>query len=155
MKEESDYSLFPNWRELLRPLVVASQTVDPALNKDQPELGVLILPVPLQMLPDRNRLLYQVIQILRDLRSKTYKQHNTKSKIHKKLKEKETGEYANRNTVSLQNAKDLAAGDAPDLSNSMGVTENDADLRRRQTLLCELADVIFDLRGFQGLKPDK
>lgn len=86
MKEESDYSLFPNWRELLRPLVVASQTVDPALNKDQPELGVLILPVPLQMLPDRNRLLYQVIQILRDLRSKTYKQHNTKSKIHKNLK---------------------------------------------------------------------
>lgn len=57
--------------------------------------------------------------------------------------------------MSLQNAKDLAAGDAPDLSNSMGVTENDADLRRRQTLLCELADVIFDLRGFQGLKPDK
>ena len=48
--------------------------------------------------------------------------------------------------MSLQNAQDLATSDAPDLSNAMGVTENDADLRRGQALLCELADVILNLR---------
>lgn len=68
---DGNYLLFPDRWKLLCPLVVASQSVDPALNKDQPEFGVLVLPVPLQMLPDRNRLLDKVVQILRNLRSQT------------------------------------------------------------------------------------
>lgn len=82
-----DYSLFPDGRELLRPLVAASKAMDPALNKDQPELRVLILPVPLQMLPDRNRLLYKMIQVLRNLRSKTYNSsRNNNNNNNKQIK---------------------------------------------------------------------
>ena len=44
--------LFPNWWKLLGFLVVASKSVDSALHKNQSELGVLVLPVPLQMLAD-------------------------------------------------------------------------------------------------------
>jgi len=46
------YLLLPDWWELLGLLVVASKSVDSALNKNQPELGVLVLPVPLKMLPN-------------------------------------------------------------------------------------------------------
>ena len=66
------YLLFPDGRELLGLLVVTSKTVDSALNKNQPELGVLVLPVPLKVLADSNCFLDQVVQILRDLRSKTF-----------------------------------------------------------------------------------
>lgn len=64
------YLLLPDRWELLSLLVVASKPVDPALHKNQPELGVLILPVPLQMLTDRDSLLDQMVQILRNLRCK-------------------------------------------------------------------------------------
>jgi hypothetical protein len=46
--------------------------VDPALNKDKPEFGVLILPVPLQMLPNRHCLLDEEVQVLWDFRSQSY-----------------------------------------------------------------------------------
>lgn len=64
--------LFPDRWELLGLLVVSSKTVDPAFNKNQPEFGVLVLPVPLQMLPDSHSLLDEVIQILWNFRSKAY-----------------------------------------------------------------------------------
>lgn len=64
--------LFPDRCKLLCLLVVASKPVDPALNKDQPELGILILPVPFQMFPDGNSLLDEMVQILRDFRGKAY-----------------------------------------------------------------------------------
>ena len=35
--------------------------------------------------------------------------------------------------MSLENAKDLAAGNTPDLSNTMRVTKDDTDLRWRTT----------------------
>jgi hypothetical protein len=41
--------------------------VDLALHKDEPELGVLVLPVPLQMLPYRHCLLDQEVEVLRNL----------------------------------------------------------------------------------------
>lgn len=59
--------LLPGGRELLGALVVASEAVDPALHKDEPELRVLVLPVPLQVLPYRHRLLDQKVEVLRDL----------------------------------------------------------------------------------------
>ena len=64
--------LLPDWRKLLGLLVIASKAVDPALDKNQPELGILVFPVPLQMLADSNCFLDQIVQILRNLRSKTF-----------------------------------------------------------------------------------
>ena len=69
--------LLPGGRELLGALVVAGEAVDPALHKDEPELGVLVLPVPLQVLPYRHRLLDQEVQVLRDLRRQPYPHINT------------------------------------------------------------------------------
>ena len=43
--------------------------MDSALDKNQPELGVFVLPVSLQMLPDGDGLLDQVVAILGQLRS--------------------------------------------------------------------------------------
>lgn len=60
--------LFPDRRKLLGFLVVASKPVNPAFNKNQAELGILVLPVPFQMLPNSNSLLDEVVQILRNFR---------------------------------------------------------------------------------------
>ena len=46
---------------------VPGQPVDPALNKNESELGVLVLPVPLKMLPDGDGLLDQVVAVLGQL----------------------------------------------------------------------------------------
>ena len=64
------------------------QTVDPALNQNQPELGISILPVPLKMLPDGDCLLDQMVAILGQLWS---------------------------HALALQDAQDLVTGDEPDL----------------------------------------
>jgi len=64
--------LLPGWRELLGALVVTGKAVDPALNKNEPEFGVLVLPVPLQMLPNCHRLLDEEVQVLRDFWCQTY-----------------------------------------------------------------------------------
>lgn len=94
--------------------------MDPAFNEDQPKFWILILPIPLQMLPDSHCLLYQVIQVLRNLRGKT---------------------------VSLQDTQYLAASNALDLCNAMRVTEKNTNLRWRQPLLSKLADVFIDFLG--------
>lgn len=47
--------------------------------------------------------------------------------------------------MTLENAENLASGNALHLSNTVGVTENHADLRRGQTLLRELADILLNL----------
>jgi len=47
--------------------------VDPALDQNQPELRVLVLPVPLQVLADGDSLLDEVVKILWDFRCKTWK----------------------------------------------------------------------------------
>ena len=60
-----------------------------ALDKNKSELGVLVLPVPLKMLPDGNCLLDQVVAVLGQL-----------------------GGHA----LALQDAQDLVAGDEPDLN---------------------------------------
>ena len=51
------------WRQTLDTTVVAGQSVKPALDKDETEFGVLILPVLLQMFADRDCLLDEEIQI--------------------------------------------------------------------------------------------
>lgn len=64
--------LFPVSSDLASALVVAGEPVDPALDQDEAELGVLVLPVPLKMLADRHGLLDKAVEILRDLRGKLY-----------------------------------------------------------------------------------
>lgn len=63
--------VFKSWWDLLFCLVVAGEAVNTGLDQDQTELGVLILPVGLEVLADSNSLLYQVPEVLRDGRSKT------------------------------------------------------------------------------------
>lgn len=110
--EVSDLLLPGGW-ELLGALVVASEAVDPALHKDESELRVLVLPVPLQVLPYRHRLLDQKVEVLRDLWCQP---------------------------MGLEDAKDLAPGDALDEGDAVLVTEQDADLRRHLALLRGLGD---------------
>lgn len=45
--------------------------MDTRLNENQAELGVLVVTVPLEVGPDGNGLLDQVVEVLRDLGSKT------------------------------------------------------------------------------------
>lgn len=110
--------IFPDRWKLLCLLVVASKSVNPALHKDQPKLGILVLPVPLQMLPNSNSFLNEVVEVLGDFRSKT---------------------------MGLEYPQNLAARDTPHLSNSMGITKNNTNLRRGQTLLRKLADVFLNI----------
>ena len=63
--------------------------MDPALDQNQPELGISVLPVPLKMLPDGNCLLDQVVAVLGQLWG---------------------------HALALQDAQDLVAGDEPDLN---------------------------------------
>jgi len=96
-------------------LVVAGEAVDARLNKNQTELGVLVLAVLLKVLAYGHGLLDEEVQILGDLRSKT---------------------------VALEDSQDLVASNALDLGNSMRITQDDADLRGRETLSGELADLV-------------
>ena len=41
--------------------------MNPALNQNEPELGISVLPVPLKMLPDGDSLLDQVVAVLGQL----------------------------------------------------------------------------------------
>ena len=55
-------------------------------------------------------------------------------------------------TLGLQDTEDLVTGDEAHLRDTVRVTEGDTNLRRRQTLAGQLADVVDDiLRG--GLEP--
>jgi hypothetical protein len=112
--------LFPVRGQLTSSLVVTGKTVNTGLNKNQTELGVLVLAVALQVLADGDSLLDELVQVFRDLRSET---------------------------VGLQDTKDLVTSNTLDLGNTVGVTENDTNLRRRQTLLSKLEDLLADFLG--------
>ncbi len=100
--------------------VVSRQSVDTRFDKNKTELGVLVLSVALQMLSDLDGLLDKHIKILRDLRGKS---------------------------IGLQDSNNLLSSDGLDLGDSVGITKNDTNLGGGQSLLCELANVFFDLRG--------
>ncbi len=55
-------------------------------------------------------------------------------------------------TLGLQDAENFVSGHTLDLRNTMGVTQNDANLRRSQALLRALDDIVDDL-GRSDLKP--
>jgi len=79
-------------RNLLLGLVVASKTMDTRLDEDQAVLSVLVLSVNFKMLADGNSLLYEMVEILRNIGSEA---------------------------LGLQDSKDLVAGDESDLWNTM------------------------------------
>ena len=108
--------VLPGRRELLGGSVVASKSVDSALDEDEAEFAVLILSVSLQVLPNVHGLLDQVVEVLGDLRSET---------------------------VLLQDSEDLVSGDSLNLRNTVVVSEDDTDLRGRGALLGELNN-LFD-----------
>jgi len=108
----------PVGRQLSGGTVVPGKTVDTALDKNQTELGVLILAIALQVLTDLNSLLDEHVQILGNLGGKS---------------------------VCLEDAHDLLSGDAVNLSDAVGVTEDHANLGRGETLLGEVADLFLDV----------
>lgn len=50
--------------------------------------------------------------------------------------------------MSFEDTQDFAPSNALHLSDTMRVTQDDADLRRSQPLLSKLADVLLNLREF-------
>ena len=94
--------------------------MDLRLDKNQTELSVLVLSVALQVLSDGDRLLDEAVQILGDLRGESF---------------------------NLEDAEDLGPGDALHLGDSVGVTQDDTDLGRGQTLFGKLADLRDDFLG--------
>lgn len=93
---------------MLDSSVVASESVDSALDEDKSELSVLVLSVLLQMFPHIHGLLDQVVEVLGELGSQS---------------------------VLLQDSEDLIASDTFDLRNTIVISEDNTDLRWRATLL--------------------
>jgi hypothetical protein len=112
--------VLPVSRKLSGGTVVTCETVNTRFNENQTELGVLVLAVKGQMLTDGDRLLDKHIKILWDLRGQT---------------------------VGLENTDDLLSSDRLDLGDTVGVTENDTNLGRGQTLLGKLADLVLNVLG--------
>jgi hypothetical protein len=75
--------------------------VDSALDKDQSELGVLVLLVAVKMLAHGNSLLDEHVKVLGDLRGEG---------------------------VLLQDSEDLVSGHASHLGDTVGVTKDDTNL---------------------------
>jgi len=110
----------PGGWERLDIAVVASESVDSALNKNESELGVLVPTALLQMLSDVHSLLNQMVEVLGDLRGET---------------------------DFLQDSEDFASSDALDLWNADLVPESDTDLRGGVTLLGKLDDRVNQVVG--------
>jgi len=94
--------------------------VDTALDKNQSELGVLVLSVGIKMLSDLDGLLDKHVKILRDFRGKS---------------------------VRLENTDDLLSSHAGHLGNTVRVTKDDTNLGRGKTLLGKITDLRLNIRG--------
>jgi len=113
------------YRNTLGSLIVTSKTMDTALDKNQPKLGILILAVTVEMLADGHGLLDKHVQVLRKLRGKA---------------------------LSLENTQNLITGHRAHLGDALRIAKVDTDLRRHETLLGQLADLRCHLIG-RGLQP--
>mmetsp|Transcript_37560 Transcript_37560/g.83640 ORF Transcript_37560/g.83640 Transcript_37560/m.83640 type:complete len:205 (-) Transcript_37560:128-742(-) len=112
--------VLPGGWQLASGLVVPSKAVHLGLHQDQAELGVLVLAVALQVLPDGNGLLDQGVQVLGNLWGKT---------------------------SCLQDTQNLAASDGAGQRHSMVITQQDTNLAGLQTLTGQLADDLLHLLG--------
>jgi len=91
--------------------------VDAGFDENEAELGVLVLVVALQMLAHVHGLLDEAVQVLGQLRGKA---------------------------VLLEQAQHLVASHGLDLADSMGITQDNTDLRGGKTLAGKLADSLLD-----------
>lgn len=82
----------------------------------------LVVPVALEVLSDGDSLLDQVVKIFRNGRGES---------------------------VGLEDPENLVSSNALDLGNSVGIPEDNTDLRWGETLTGELEDVVGDLVGGQ------
>ena len=98
--------------------------MDSALDQNQPVFGVLVLPVLLQMFPDGHGLLDQMVQVLWDL----------------------AGE-----PLSTENSENLGASEVSDLVDTMGISEDNSNLRGGESLLRQLVDHLLNLISSQLL----
>lgn len=99
---------------MLLGLVVSSKSVDSGLDKNESELGVLVLSIAVQMSSDINSTLDQVIEIFRDLRSQ--------SRL-------------------LEDSQDLLSRNGLDLRVSLGVSKDDTNLRGSLAFLRQLSNL--------------
>lgn len=95
--QQNQYVLLPVGGQYSLGLVVTGQPVDPAFNENQAELGILVLSVSLQMLPDCHSLLDEVVEILGQVRGQA---------------------------LGLEDPQDLVTGDEAHLGHTMGVPQN-------------------------------
>jgi hypothetical protein len=117
--------VLPVSRKLSGGSVVTSQSVDSGFDQNQSKLGVLVLSVSLQVPTNLNGLLDKHVQVFGNFRGKA---------------------------VGLEDSNNLLSGDRLDLGNTIGVTQDDTNLRGGQTLLGKLAHVVFDI-GSRDLVP--
>ncbi len=96
--------------------------MDSALDKNKVKLGVLILSILLEVLAHCDRLLDEVVQILRDLGS---------------------------HTLGLEDSEDLSTSDSLQLGDSKGISQSNTDLRRSEALLRQLDDMLNDILGLE------
>jgi hypothetical protein len=99
--------------------------VNSGLNKNEAELGVLVLAVTLKVLSDGDSLLDKHVQILGELGSEA---------------------------AGLENSENSVTGDKLDLGNTMAVAKDNTNLRGSGTLTGELGDLLNNLLG-GGLQP--
>lgn len=102
--------------------VVSGQSVDSRLDQNQSELGVLVLSVSLQVLSDGDSLLDQVVQVLRDVRGQT---------------------------VRLQDSENLVTGNDLGRGNTVGISQDNTNLRGGQTLSGVLDDLLDNILSGQ------
>lgn len=113
------------------------------------QLGVPVGPVPLQVLPDRDGLLDEVVKVLGDRGGQTCRAWSS----HQPWTIRVSPNRQNPGpTVGLQDPQDLVSGDEPDLGDPVRVPEDDSDLGRTETSSGELEDLVRDLLG-GGLGP--
>jgi len=110
--------VFPVRGQNLASLVIAGESVNTRLDQNQSEFSILVLAVLLEVLADSDGLLNEEIQVLGDLGSES---------------------------VGAEDTHNLAARDILNLGNAVAITEDHADLRRSETLLGELRDVLDHL----------
>lgn len=100
-------------------LVVAGQPVNTRLDKNEAELGVAVLAVPVEVLTDGNGFLNEHVQIFGELGGEA---------------------------VGLKDAHNFVPRHGLDLCHALGITKVDADLGRDHALLRQLANLVTDLR---------
>ena len=94
--------------------------MDTGLDEDKSVLAVNVLAGSLKMLANGDGLLDEMVQILWELWS---------------------------HSLGLEDAEDLVSGKTADLSNSVGIPEDNSDLGWTKTLLGHLDDLVLDLLG--------